>query len=371
VLIAGALAGIGYALLRRPGGELPLWLGLCGGFVLLGAYLIASVKVERIVLHADRVELVELGKALRSLRRDELVGWRLVPLQYGLVQLVFELRGQDRKPVKVSMLSAAPAARDPWFAGLPDLDALDRARAEAELLGSPALGADEGARRASLVWAGRIAWTLRVAAFGLCAWGWFDPRPYRAAVGALVAFPVFSLAVALAGRGRYGLEGRREDVRPELLTPILLPGLVLGLRALLDLHLVEQRPLLPLAALGTLGLVALFLAADASLRRRWWMGLLMGSLLVAHPWATAAQANVLLDHTPGERFEVPVIDKHVSQGRVTQHQLRLAPWGPVAEAEGVDVGPGLYQEVEPGETVCVELHGGALGARWFRVGRCR
>lgn len=371
VLVAGALAGIGYAVLGRPDGEPLVWLGLCGGLVALGAYLIAALQVERIVLHPDRIELVELGRGLRSLRRDEIVGWRLVPLQYGLSQLVVVPRGQDRRPVKVTSFSAAQAARDPWFAGLPDLDALDRARAEAELLRSEALGADEGERRASLAWAGRIAWTLRVAAFALCGWGWFAPRPYLAAVGALAALPVIAVAVALAGHGRYGLEGRREDLRPELLTPILFPGVVLGLRALLDLHLVDQRPLIPWTALGTLGLVALLLAADASLRRRWWMGLLMASLLAAHPWATAAQANVLLDRTPGQPFEVPVIDKQISRGKVIQHQLQLAPWGPVAAPERVDVEAALYEVVEPGGTVCVELHGGALGARWFSVARCR
>ena len=47
---------------------------------------------------------------------------------------------------------------------------------------------------------------------------------------------------------------------------------------------------------------------------------------------------------------VPVIDKQVSRGKVTQHRLRLAPWGPVTAPEHVDVDPALYQLVEPGGT---------------------
>jgi hypothetical protein len=368
--LLGGIAGAALVLLRPPAGA-PGWLAVVPvAFALLGAYLLAALVVERVVLHEEAIEFVELGRGRRRLRRDEIAGRRVFPLQYGMEQLVLELRGLGRKPFKVSLITERDEVLESWLASIPDVDAEDRRREEEELLRSAELGRTEDERRGALAGARRIARAARITAFAAAAWGWFHPRPYGPAMAALAIIPAAALAVLVVGRGRYSLEGRRNEVRPELMTPILVPAFVLVLRVLLDLEIVDHRPLLQWAALGTLGIGALLAASDPALRRRVPALALLVALVAAYPWALLAQANALLDRSPRETFRVTVVGKHVSTGKHTSYELRLAPWGPVEEEEDADVGRATYEAVAVGDAVCALLRGGALGVRWYVVGRC-
>jgi hypothetical protein len=365
--IVGGLLGAGAILLGRT--DAPPALALVPlAFVALGAYLAAAVRVGRVLLHEDALELVELGKGRRRLRRDEIAGWRLVPLQYGQAQLVLELRG-GKKTVKAQWAHESDAVLEAWFAGLPDLDALERARAEAELLRSPALGGDEAERARALGRARIVARVLNGVSIAAGAWGWLLPRPYVAAVATLAALPLVGVALLLGGRGRYSFDAGRTDPRPSIAFVVMGPGIVLGLRALLDLNVLDHAPLLPGAAIGGLALVAAVAVGEPKARKAWLLALLL-PLLGYYPWGGLTLANALLDRGEAEVFRVVVRGKHVSSGKHTSYELRLDPWGPVAEQKGVDVGRALYRSVEVGDTVCVSLRPGALGARWFVVGRC-
>jgi hypothetical protein len=205
--LLGGIAGAALVLLRPPAGA-PGWLAVVPvAFALLGVYLLAALVVERVVLHEEAIEFVELGRGRRRFRRDEIAGRRVFPLQYGMEQ-------------------------------------------------------------------------------------------------------------------------------------------------------------------GTLGIGALLAASDPALRRRVPALALLVALVAAYPWALLAQANALLDRSPRETFRVTVVGKHVSTGKHTSYELRLAPWGPVEEEEDADVGRATYEAVAVGDAVCALLRGGALGVRWYVVGRC-
>lgn len=105
--------------------------------------------------------------------------------------------------------------------------------------------------------------------------------------------------------------------------------------------------------------------------RRLWVLALLAPLFSVYPWGGLTLANALLDHGAPEVFRVAVRGKHVSEGKHTSWNLELDPWGPVTERKDVDVGPRLYGAVSMGDRVCVALHPGALGTRWYVVRRCR
>ncbi|WP_237757859.1 hypothetical protein [Anaeromyxobacter sp. PSR-1] len=340
------------------------------GFGALGAYLVAATRVERFLLHADGVEVITLGRAPRRLRTDQIAGRRTVPLQYGMEKLVLERREPGAKPLTVNFLFERDAALDAWLASVPDLDAADRAGAEAALLASTGLGADEEARRAALARSHRAAKALKGVAVVACGWGLLFPRPYPIAMAALAAIPLATIALVLAGRGRYAVEEKRNEVRPGVGVPVFGPGMVLMLRALLDYQVVDISRVLGWSAVGAVALTALLVRGDAALRRRWFVPVLILALAAPYPWGALNAADVLLDRAPAEVHEVPVLHKHVSSGKHTSYDLRLPPWGPVAEPQEVDVGAELYGEVEVGDVVCTHLRPGALGARWFVVDLC-
>ena len=370
VAILGGLAGAGAVLLGSS--DAPLALVLLA-FVALGAYLVAAVATERLVLYEDAIEFRELGRGTRRARRDEIAGLRVVPLQYGYRQLVFERRG-GKKPLKITWVHETDAVLQAWIDAIPNLDAEERARAEAELLRSTALGADEAERARALGRARKIARVLNGAAIAASAWGWIYPRPYDAAVVVLGVFPLVGLALLFAGRGRYGYDTRRNDPRPTLVPAVMVPGLILGLRALVDVNLVDWKPLVLGAAVAGLAFTAALtvsVARGERSRKLWVVALILFPLHASYPWGALTLANAMLDHGAPEVFPVTVRGKHVSSGKHTSWDLDLDPWGPVAERKSVDVGRRLYGLVSVGDRVCVVLRPGALGARWYGVVRCR
>jgi hypothetical protein len=372
LVLGGGIAGAVAALLLEPQRGARLGLALLGAaFALLGAFLLAALRVERLVLHPDAIELVELGRGRRRLRKDESLGLRVLDAQYGQKVYVFELRGLGRKPLKTTMIVERDAVLDAWLAELPDLDAADRERSEAELLRSTTLGQDAPERRAALDAARKISRVATPVAIAVSAWGWLRPQPYPAAIAALAAVPLAALAILLARPGRFTVEGRRNDARPGLALPFLLPGIVLALRASLDLHVLDVRPIVLLTAAGATALALLLGIGDPALRTRWY-GLPLLLLLYGAPycWGALAEANALLDRGARVEHRAGVLGKHVVSGKHTQHVVRLGPWGPRTSPDDVDVDAETYRALEPGDTACLDLAPGALRARWFVVRPC-
>ncbi len=373
VAIVGGLAGAG-AILFGSSGTRPAVALIPLLFLALGAYLTAAVRAERLVLYEDAIELVELGRGKRRVRRDEIAGLRVVPLQHGYRQLVF-VRGAGRKPLKFTWVHETDAVLEAWLHAIPDLDAEERARAEAELLRSPTLGADEAERARNLTRARMLARVLNGISLAACAWGWLYPRPYPAAVVALGVLPLVGLALAVGGRGRYAFAPSRSEPRPSLTMTVVIPGWVLALRAMLDVNVLDWKPLFVGAVVGGLALaVGVEITEREQPRKRWVRAVgfvAFASMMSVYPWGALTLSNALLDRGAPEVFRVAVRGKHVSGGKHTSWNLELDPWGPVTDGKDVDVGPRLYGTVSTGGRVCVALHPGALGARWYVVRRCR
>lgn len=365
--IVGGLLGAGAILLgsSRDNPAVALIPLLFAG---LGIYLLAAIIAERLVLYEDAFEFVELGRGKRRVRRGEIAGLRIVPLQYGYHQLVLELRA-GKKPLKINWMHETDAILQAWLDEIPNLDADDRARVEAELLRSAALGADPAERTRNLTRARKIARVLNGISLAAGAWGLIYPRPYRAAIVALGVLPLVGLATLLGGRGRYAFDATRNDPRPSLIATVMLPGLALATRAIFDVHVLDWKPLLFGAAVGGLALVVAIAVGER--RRKLWVLALLAPLISTYPWGALSLANALLDRGAPEVFRVGVRGKHVSGGRQTSWYLELDPWGPVTERKDVAVGRRLYNAALTGDRVCVALHPGALGARWYVVLDCR
>jgi hypothetical protein len=201
---------------------------------------------------------------------------------------------------------------------------------------------------------------------GLVGIGFLTFDPPGVLVAVLLALPWAAVAIN-AGFGRAG-------GRPSLFVPLFLPGLVVALRAAEAYPPVAWgRPIAEGIAAGAVLVLAIALT-DRSLLTR------AGRLILALPFAAiyglglVVEANARLDTAAPSVERADIISKIIIDGAtpvLPGTLLRLGPWGGQTRARDFGVPRSLWDAVSPGETVCVEVHPGALRFAWLTVAKCR
>ena len=355
------------------GGSPPtgLWLSLLT-LLPLGLYAIARALWFRVVLLVDRIELIQ-PFFRRQVLRKEIHGWRIQRNWYGST---LELVAQNRRADKlwIPLVFKTDDSWRGWFSTLTDLDAEEVREAERELLERlyPHLPADE--RVWQIARLRRLAAWVNVATLMLIL-TLLPAVPARLTVLVCTLFPLVAVGLVARFQPLYQFTGRRDDPRPCLALPLILPG------ALLTVMLAETHPLhtltwgAPLILAGILGLALTGVVArvDRGARTQGWGApvLLLGITGVFYGYGAGLWWNALADPSTGQVYPVTVLSKHVYRGtRVTTWNLRLPPWGPVANSGDVSVPGELYRSTNPGDTVCAYLKHGAFRIPWYEIARC-
>jgi hypothetical protein len=354
---SGALAGVALLVL---------------GAAAFGVWMIAVMLRSKIVLTGDAVEVHGLIR-VRRLAREGLAGRRVVSLQYGQKLLVLSANDPRVRDLRISSSSIrTDAVWDAWIGTLPDLDARDAQALEAEVAANAELGQTPEERLARLGAAKKLANALNVTTYAVAAWGYIYPRPYALAMLALGVLPWIAILLVAKSSGLIRVDSRRGDPRPTLAIPVIIPGLVLMMRALMDVGVLDIERALIFAAMAAALLTWAAIMSDAAARARPWSALLLLLLLLgcAYGYGAVVLGDRLLDSSPGENFRVGVLARHVSRGRNTSYHLTLERWGPRTEPAEVRVSRDLYLQSPPGSTVCVHRGPGALGISWYDVFGC-
>lgn len=323
----------------------------------------------RLILDADAIELRGPFSA-RRLARSEIAGRRTLRSQYGTSVQIWP-KAPGARPLRFSPGAINPDTHfDAWMRSLPDLDQQDREQAEAQVAADPELGSSREERLEHLAAGRRTAGMLSAAGIAAAAWLYIYPKPYDLAVLLAALVPWAAILVAARSHGLYRLDSRRNDVRPNIAAPVLLPSIALALRAWQDIGVLDPSPAIAwIAALGVpFAFTAWRVGGGASLPA----GLLALVLGACYASGVVLLGNALLDRAGGERYRVQVLSQHVTHGSRSgpSYHLRLAPWGPRAAPEDVRVGRALYQLAATRRVVCVQQRPGALQLRWYLVRAC-
>jgi hypothetical protein len=335
-------------------------------FVLLGAYLIAFILRFKVILHPDSIAVQELFTS-RTLLRSDISGHRILPTKY-ISTLVLVPRSELQKKLKVGLAMRTDAAFKHWLTDIPDLDAEELEQSQSELLRDPDLGFQSEERSESIVRAKKLSTPLNAIAAISSFLGYFFPRP--PVIAMLSALPLIALVLLVRSRGIYEIEGRRIEARPSLAPLFIFPGLVLALRALLDLNLLHWTPILTISALLAAAIMLVVAKADRSAGTRPVALLVISLFAAAYSYGLIANANSLLDHSSPQTFPVTVVGKHISDDKSPTYYLHLNPWGPQPAPTEVSVPSPLYASTSTGQQVCVYLHSGALRVPWYVVAQC-
>jgi hypothetical protein len=367
IVVAGAaLAGIGYTLtMDDQASGVPAMLAvLCGLAGVGGAAMILSGTKTRVVLHADAIEVFGLYRESR-LARAEILGLRvaggyirLVPRQTSAAALVL--------PPSLAMDEAFHA----WFSGIDDLNAQDRQASLDGFLRDDLVPGSNEEKIQHLNVARRVASIVTYAAFAASAWAMFYPHPYNLAILANVLLPWVAVFIAATDGVAYRLNPMPNDIGAHLLTPLLLPGFVLGLRAIFDVELLDWGRAAGYTAAATVVCGLLMMAFVSELRTSGKGVSSLALCLVAYAFGAVTLANTRLDYSEAERYPVEILDMRITTGGGTIFYLKVTPWGPRKEPEEVAVARAFYDSVAKGATVCVYVFPGALKVRWYEVWNC-
>jgi hypothetical protein len=339
------------------------WLvGLCLAFGALGIYCLLSTFRSRVVLFADRIEVEELTRTA-VLSRDEVRGWRSLPTSPP--GFVFIPRDASRRPVKVAQVFRLDPEFAEWLYTLPCLDNEDARTSKAEIRTNTRLGATPGERMKTLAKGKRLARILNVIASLAALWGFVYPRPYEPVVLVLAALPWIAVEIVRRSGGLFRVDANRNDAHPNVAIAFIFPGMVLGLRSVLDYDIVYSLAVVWFT-IGIGGLLCLSaIAVDPSLRGK--VGTIAGLLVLslAYGYGTVIEANALLDHSPEASYIANVEGKRIVKGQTTTYELDLGAWGPKTKLNKLRVTRATYNAVEGGDVVYLTLKQGALGVNWY------
>ena len=131
-----------------------------------------------------------------------------------------------------------------------------------------------------------------------------------------------------------------------------------------------DAPLLVEIALMASALVAaglrLGLVKTCDFKRDTVLSWLVGAALSGYVGAVIVNGRA--DTSTPDFVPVSIARKYETNGRGgVRHHFDLMPWGPETESRVYDVSPSTYDRLRLSDTVCAELHVGAIGIRWYRL----
>jgi hypothetical protein len=204
----------------------------------------------------------------------------------------------------------------------------------------------------------------------LALWLLIFDWPYWTILTAMLLAPFPALAALIPLRGRFA-DLPPQD-RPTLFGLTMLAPLVLYSGTnyagnFIDGAGYDSALVLLAIAFFALAFITSESAWARALRRFWVL-----SIVPLYIVGAVKLLDVELDTSEPATYRTAVIEKEPPPFRSPSfdYQLRMKPWGPGKITSAASVTSGVYRSVETGSTVCVHLHDGALGLRWYDVANC-
>ncbi len=331
---------------------------------LIGAWA-ARIKRYRIEIRPDRIRYYGAW-SLRELNLTDISGYRILPTQYVATLLIIPSNKRHRK-ISTALCYERKEEMLSWITKhLTDLDQQEVENELTEIITDTSLGSDENERLARLTVVKRYVWLLNIAGGCAAFWAFFFPRPYDLVIGTLIALPIIALALVAFFRGLVRLDGKSQSAYPSVGGALILPPIILTLRAFLDWHLLFWSETWPtLATLTVIVVIAVVMCAREA-RRKW---MLVGTLICSALYAYGAATYLNCRHDRSEPlvYESTVRERHISSGKHTSYLITLAPFVDDEPSHEIDVPREIYERLREGDQVQIGVFEGALGVPWFMI----
>lgn len=319
------------------------------------------VRSERYILHADRIERIDLLR--RMVRpRDEVTGYRVAEGQV----VVFGPTGGWRLLIPARVFKN-PAWRA-WIESCRNLNAEDGAEALKAAECDPSLGHNVSDRRQVIESRRRVTLAVMAAMTALFIWTMVWPRPSGLPVYLSGAAPFLALLLVAARRDLFGLFSSGQIATRVDLSMLIFgataPALVAFALPLAD----WWQSVLCAALIGALtALVTVRFVAEAE-HRHWLAGVCVGLAVFASSWGVLLTANQALDENPPMLVQAKVTNVYWSKGRP---KLDVEMGGPRPfKMTNLAVSRDAYRAHVAGAPLCAGVYPGRFGWRSVRLVKC-
>jgi hypothetical protein len=245
---------------------------------------------------------------------------------------------------------------------------------EAQILQNEEFGITEESRLRRLNEARKVSKFINGGAYILLVWMFAFPRYcYEYGIIVCAVYPLIAIFVTLSYRGLISADEYGESKIPSLATSVVAPGIMLGLRALMDFTIVTH-PLSAWIAVGIVSITFSLLYVLPSFKtstkpmRYFLTTSLMIFLNLFYSYGLIIMANCMLDNKQPAHYETTVADKRISSGKTTSYYVDVNPVGPLTEGQEVKVSRDEYESIHVGDTLGVTLHNGYINIPWIEIG---
>jgi hypothetical protein len=333
--------------------------------VVLGVYLVALAVRSKLIIDGNQVE-VHYAFRERSADLSEIEGFRTVSTRNGSYWIL-QLKGNLGK-ITISKSFKEDDDLRAWFQQMTDLDERDRGVLLQKIQQDQELGATPEDRLAALKRAKQWNIVLSGAAIAAAIGFFLGDQTLRVPFAAVLAL-VPAVLVYLVSKQNllYALFKPKKDPRTDVGIGLMISGFGL-LLVNQNSQFVSMLPILPYIVLIVL-VCLVSLAGTIRGNPRFW-GSMIGVVFFCglYGFGVVACWDKMLDKSKPETYAVSVTGKHISSGsRSTTYYLELEPWGPETSQNNLDVSRGVYESIETGDSVSLELRSGALHAAWYRL----
>ena len=337
--------------------------------IALMVYCILDVLVSKFTIEEDRVTSHTpistrsfLINEIRAYRHDKNY-IRIIPMD------------TSQKEIKISNYLKGAQEIVQWLdLYYYNLDTADANEEEAQVLQNEEFGFTEESRLRKLNETRRVTQFINGGVFVLLVWMFaFPGYYYEYGIILCAVYPLIAIFVTLSYRGLISADEYGNSKMPSLATSVVLAGIMLGLRALMDFTIVTH----PLSAWIAVGIISISFSilyilpsfkTSAKPIRHFLTAFLMIFLNLFYSYGLIIMANCMLDNKQPAHYETTVADKRTSSGKTTLYYVDINPVGLLTERQEVKVSRDDYQSIHVGDTLGVTLHGGYINIPWVEIG---
>jgi hypothetical protein len=342
------------------------------GLILFGIFCFIEILLTRVIISGQEIQVKSLfGK--RVLPLAAVRGFRYERREYTKAIVLIPMDPSFQK-LKIPTWLADRDELNAWvISRFDDLDRVAESEERLEILNDPALPFDPVDLESRIDRAKKLVRGLNIGAVAVAFWALFHPRPYELAMIASTLYPLLIILVMRTSGGLIRLNDEKSKALPDIGLAILLPGMAIGLRALLDRDLYDHDPIWPLLIIGVLIMLFLVFFRNREYPANQWkslgMYLLMGGLLSFHVYGTIVFINCYYDDSEPRLQEAVVVGHHISSGRSKSYHVQVEDIDDVKEFREFTVTSEEYDLIQTGDTVVKISKPGRLGIPWGYIER--